>query len=181
MNGAHLHLVLTHIPIVGIGFGIVLLAVALLKKSRELQQVSFGMLVLLALLTLPVYFTGEPAEELVEELPGISEGTIERHAEAAEVALVAAIILGATAAGAFLFSWRAKPLPQVVSLSVLLLALGVGGALAWTANLGGQIRHTEIRTLTTVTPRQREKGDRWEHNRLKSERHLEEDERDDNS
>jgi hypothetical protein len=179
MNWAHLHLVLTHIPVVGIGFGIVLLAVAMVKRSQELQQVSFGILVLTALLTLPVYFTGEPAEELVEPLPGISEATIDRHEEAAETALVAVAILGTIAAAGLVLCRRVTSLPQIFSLTVLLLALGAGGTMAWTANLGGQIRHTEIHTAPKAAHGEPEKGDKSDWNTSETKQHTERDEADD--
>jgi hypothetical protein len=38
-----------------------------------------GGFVLTALLALPVYFTGEPAEKVVERLPGVTEPLIEEH------------------------------------------------------------------------------------------------------
>ena len=145
MNGAHLHLVLNHLPVVGIGFGLALLIFALVKKSPELQKVSLGVLVITALLTLPAYFTGEPAEELVEDVAGISEAIVERHEDAAKVALIASGILGAVALGGLILFRRAGRLPTGFIILVLALALGAEGTMAWTANLGGQIRHPEIR------------------------------------
>jgi len=63
MNWAHIHLSLNHLPVVGIIFGVLLLLLALLRKSEELKRVSLGVFVLTALIALPVYFTGEPAEK----------------------------------------------------------------------------------------------------------------------
>jgi asparagine N-glycosylation enzyme membrane subunit Stt3 len=60
MNWAHIHLSLNHLPVVGTFFGVLLLLLALLRKSEELKRVSLGVFVLTALLALPVYFTGEP-------------------------------------------------------------------------------------------------------------------------
>jgi hypothetical protein len=83
MNWAHIHLSLNHLPVVGIIFGVLLLLLALLRKSEELKRVSLGVFVLTALLALPVYFTGEPAEEVVEHVPGVAESLIGRHENAA--------------------------------------------------------------------------------------------------
>ena len=60
MNWAHIHLSLNHLPVVGTFFGVLLLLLALLRKSEELKRGSLGVFALTALLALPIYFTGEP-------------------------------------------------------------------------------------------------------------------------
>ena len=40
MNAAQFHLMFTHLPIVGLGFAILFNAVALYRKSEELQKLS---------------------------------------------------------------------------------------------------------------------------------------------
>jgi hypothetical protein len=48
-----------------------------------------------------------------------------------------------------LFRWRRRPVPAIVTHLALLASLFVGGAFAYTALLGGQIRHTEVRPGAT--------------------------------
>ena len=76
MNWAHVHLMLNHIPVVGIGFAILLLAVAVVRRSHELTNVALVFVILVSLWAIPAYLTGEPAEEVVEDLPGVSEELI---------------------------------------------------------------------------------------------------------
>lgn len=45
---------------------------------------------------------------------------------------------------AFLAWFRKRPLPRLITGMSLVCALMLSGLMAWTANLGGQIRHTEI-------------------------------------
>jgi uncharacterized membrane protein len=150
MNWAHVHLLLTHVPVIGVLFGLIALVVALVKDSKELKVASLSLFVIAALLTIPVYFTGEPAEEVVEHLPGVAESLIEQHEEAAQVSLVAMGILGVIAlTGLIIF--RRVHIPRWFTVSVLALALVVSGSLTWTANLGGQIRHTEIRSSSVAS------------------------------
>jgi len=144
MNWAHVHLMLTHVPVVGLGFSVVLLGLTRLKSSPELQRVSLGFFVLVGLVTLPVFFTGESAEELVDRLPGVSEALLEQHEAAGTLALIAVGELAALALGWLLLSRRVRPIPRWFGITLLLLAIGVGGVMAWTANLAGTIRHTEI-------------------------------------
>ncbi len=145
MNWAHIHLMINHFPVIGIVFGILLLSLAIIRKSEELKVVSFGFFVIIALAALVVYFTGEPAEEIVEKLPGVTESLIEEHEEMALIALIAIEIVGVIAAIGLFISLLSKPVLSWVVLVLLLLSLLSGGLIAQTANLGGQIRHTEIR------------------------------------
>ena len=133
---------LNHVAVLGTAFGLGLVGWALLKKSEELKKVSLGVFVIVALLAIPAYLTGEPAEELVEDLPGVSETFIEQHEEAAQVAFAGVLIVGAAALGGLIFFRRGK---NWLSVIVLVLSLIVFVLMARTANLGGLIRHMEIR------------------------------------
>jgi hypothetical protein len=99
MNPAHLNLILNHIPVLGTAFGMALIAWALFRKSEELKRVSLGVFVVIALLAVPAYLTGEPAEEVVEHLPGVDKPAIEEHEEAATFAFAGVLVPGAGALG----------------------------------------------------------------------------------
>ncbi len=144
MSITHLHLLLNHFPVIGALIGIALLAFALLRKSSELAKVSLGLFAALGVITLLVYFTGEPAEEAIEKLPGFSESITERHEESALLATVALATIGA-AAVAGLAVFRGKELPRAVTLIAFALSIVGGGMIGYTAMLGGQVRHTELR------------------------------------
>jgi len=145
MNWAHVHLMLNHLPVVGTVFGVLLLLLALLRKSEELKRVSLGIFVLTALLALPVYFTGEPAEKVVEHLPGVTEPLIEEHEDAALFALLMAAGTGVVALAGLILFRRAERLPGWIVGAALVLSLATSGLMGWTANRGGRIRYTEIR------------------------------------
>jgi hypothetical protein len=124
---------------------VLLLAVALPSRSPAVQRLALAAVVVVALLGLPTYFTGEGAEEAVEELPGISEAVIERHEDAAARALIALEVAGALALLGLVATARARRVPTWLVAGMLLVTLAGAGLLGWTANLGGQIRHPEIR------------------------------------
>lgn len=145
MNWPHVHLLLNHVPVMGIPFGFLLLAVALARKSLELTKASLGVFAVVALVTIPVYLAGEPTEEVVEHLPGISESFIEEHEESALLSLVAIEILGVLAvAGLVLF--RGSSIPTWFVTTSLVLSLLAAVSVGWTANLGREIHHPEIRS-----------------------------------
>ena len=146
MNGAHLHLLLNHLPLLGTVFGLLLLLFSLWRKSAELQRVSLGVFVLTALSSVPAYLTGEPAEGVVEHLPGVAKAFIEAHESAALVAFAVGIATGIVALASLFLAWRSQQFPTWLTLATLFLALATGGLMARAANLGGMIRHTEIRS-----------------------------------
>jgi hypothetical protein len=144
VTAAHIHLILCHAPILGILFGLGWLAFGLWRGSRDIQKAALVMFVVAAAVAVPLYLTGKPATGAVRGLLGFSDPILEQHQEAAGVTLAGCVALGIVAlAGLILFRGRAV----AGWFGVLLLSGGlvVGGMVAWAANLGGQIRHSEIR------------------------------------
>ena len=152
MDLAHLHLALNHVPVIGVIFGFVILLAGVLARSRAISGVGSAMLVVSALVAVPVYLTGESAEETVEKI-GVSGSVIERHQSAAGLSLTLVIAAGIAALGALLFS-RARPskVRGIFVVAALLISLVAGTSMLRTANLGGQVRHTEIRNGTQAAP-----------------------------
>ena len=146
MDLAHLHLLLNHVPVTAAVFGLVVLAAGILSRSIGVRNVGLGFLVLSAVSAIPVYLTGESAEEVVEGIQGVTEGFIDQHQSAAEVSLGLAIVSGIIALAA-LFPMRGAyaRLRGFLVLGALFASVLTCASMAWTANLGGQIRHTEIR------------------------------------
>lgn len=157
MNWAHVHLMLNHIPVLGTIFAAGLLAWALLRRNEPLQRVALGTFVIVALAAIPAFFTGEPSEDLVEHLAGTAEPAIEAHEEAALVALIAIEALGVMALAALLL-FRHRIFPRPLAAAALIFAVATAGWMAQTANLGGRIRHAELRAAGTQ-PLQQDGGD----------------------
>jgi ethanolamine transporter EutH len=158
MNAAHLHLMLNHVPVMGVVFVVALLIWAVYSKSLELVRFALATFVGIALAAGVVYMTGEPAEEVVEGLPGIAEASVEAHEAAALVSLVLSGALGILG----LFGlWRlraAARVPRWLAMGSLAGALMVAISMAWTANLGGRIRHPETAGSLVATPQEASGG-----------------------
>ena len=145
MSAAHIHLLLNHIPILGSIFGLLLLLYAMLRRSDEIKKVCFGVFVITALITIPVYLTGDGAARIVQTLPGVSGEIIREHDSAATFTMVAVELLGVASLLSLWFSRKGQTLAGWLLVSVLVLAVISSGLAIWTGGLGGQIRHTEIR------------------------------------
>jgi len=144
MNSTQIHLGLTHVPVILSIVGLVMLIIALLLKNNTLTKTAYIIIMIAGIATIPVYLTGEGAEETVEHLPGVSEAIIERHEELAKLAMFSIAAAGLLALTALLsFKWLSAA--RVLKVVVLLVAVVSGGLMFQTAHLGGQIRHSEIR------------------------------------
>ncbi len=143
MNPVHLHLILTHVPVLGTLFAVMLLGIGVARRSDELKKIALWSFAVFAALAIPLFLTGEPAEEAVEHLPGVSKSAIETHEDVAKVAFAVILSLGAIALAGLAF-FRRRPMPKWFALSALALAIATSGLLVWTANLGGKVRHNEI-------------------------------------
>lgn len=145
MNPAHLHIILNHIPVIGIPFGIAILSYGFLRRNAQIRTLGLLVFVVIALITIPTYLAGKAAEDMVEHLPGVEEDLIENHERAATIALVATSVLGGLALIRLLVPTRFSMVGGPLTILVFVLSLGVAVWLGRTANLGGQIRHSEIR------------------------------------
>ncbi len=154
MNAAHLHLLVNHLPIVGFALGLILLAATLLRRGDRGMFVAAALVVVISGAGgLAAQFTGEPAEEVVEHLPGVSEELIESHEKAGLIATILASITTLVAIVLSFVTLRKEGRIGVIPLSVLFVAtLATCGAMAWAGSTGGKIRHTEIRDSTSNAP-----------------------------
>lgn len=144
MNSSQIHLALTHLPVVLSLAGMIILIVSYFNKNQTVRKVGFYVLIFAGLSALPVFFSGEGAEELVEEIPGVSEPLIEQHEDVAMYSLYAVLAAGLLSLIS-LFRFSFQKLGSSVRVLALALSVIATGLMIQTAHLGGQIRHSEIR------------------------------------
>src|SRR5262249_1214494 len=119
--------------------------------NEAISRLAIAVLAASALATVPVFLSGEPAEKSIEHTAGVSERVIEAHEDAARVAIVALEILGAVGLGGG-FRHRRSTLSRRFTARLLAGLLGLSGWMAWTAHLGGQIRHPELSRQSASAP-----------------------------
>ena len=144
MNAAELHLALNHVPILGTLFGFLLLLYGRGRNSEPVVRAALWTLGLAGAAAVGVYFTGEPAERLVEDLARTSGTALEAHEEMALWAAVGGGVLGSVALFGVL-TYRSVSVSHRFANGVAVLSLGVVGVLLYTAYLGGRVRHPELR------------------------------------
>lgn len=139
MNYAYLHIVLTHIPVVAFPVLTSLLIVSMVYKNKSMKKIVLIFMMLMGSIAVPVYLTGEPAFNAIDNYPGVRENVVEPHQEMGEKALVVLVIEILVILSILIF--------EIKSLEFVNVALAVFASMAliYTAYLGGKIRHTEAR------------------------------------
>jgi hypothetical protein len=143
LSDAHWHLILSHLPVLGVPFGAALLAIGVWRRNLTLQRAGLVTLVLAGVASGLAYLTGESAEHAIENMAGRPESLIEPHEEAALAGLIATGLLACLAAAALWLMRRGRFGPSWGWVTMT-LAIGVSLTLAWVAMLGGRISHPEI-------------------------------------
>ncbi len=145
MDSAHIHLILNHFPIIGTIIGAGVLFYGLISKNNTINKVALIIFIAMAIISIPVFLTGEGAEETVEHIIGVSENLIENHEEFAEIAIWFMMFLGILALINLIAIFRKHPYTRIITLITFVLSLVTFGIFAQVGNLGGQIRHSELR------------------------------------
>ena len=151
MDLAHIHLLLNHFPTIGFLIGGGLFVVSLFLKGDDLKLSSLVVLLGIALLSIPTYMSGNGAQDAIKSLPGVSKTLIEAHEGAALVAMVFMLLTGGFA---WLALWQFRRLRRVPTWNlglILVLTVVTFGLMARASNMGGEIRHEEIRA-SQATP-----------------------------
>lgn len=144
MDGHHLHLALNHVPVFALFFGSVILSYGIWRAQDAVVRVALGLFVAGGVGAGAAFLTGEQAEEVVEGVAGIPESVIEAHEEMGLIALVVSAVVGGLALGVLIWL-RNREIPTAIQAGLIILAIAATGILGYTANLGGQIRHVELR------------------------------------
>lgn len=157
MDLTHLHLLLNHFPILGTLFGFCLLAYGLIRSNKTLENAGLVTFIIITLITIPAFMTGEEAEETVESLQGVSEYYIEQHEEIAEIALWLMVSTGSLALLTFIVSKIKDNRALILKTITVFLAAGTFGLMTAVGNYGGKIRHNELREKAIYQTNQNDK------------------------
>lgn len=144
MSSAHLHLMLNHFPVVGTILILLVIGYGIFRKNKEVIKVGLILTVVIAVISIFAYTTGDGAQQMVEGMDDVTEKYIDEHEDFALYALITMEVMGAAALlGLFAFKNRENFPGWFIALFVLLLLIN-SGMMGWTANLGGKIHHPEI-------------------------------------
>lgn len=145
MDSAHIHLIANHIPVILTGSAFLLLVISLINNKVEYRNIAFAGFLIASIFTIISFESGENAEDIVENIAGITHESIENHEHAADTARWFMLVLGvAGLAGLTYFRDEKKKGFRIFLYVSILVSIVAIGYLVYTGYLGGFIRHTEL-------------------------------------
>jgi hypothetical protein len=142
MSPAYPHLLVNHLPVGAALAATVLLAVAIWRRTLEGAVYGYVALVVVALLAIVTFVTGNFAPAALEGVPGIVRDRITFHQIAGLATMIVAVLVGLSASIPLVLTSIATR--RGVLLAYLVAAIALDALFAFTANAGGAIRHTEL-------------------------------------
>jgi formate hydrogenlyase subunit 3/multisubunit Na+/H+ antiporter MnhD subunit len=143
MNGAQLHLAINHLPVIVPLVGIAVLFGGYVRRSKDAAAIALCIFFASAILAVPVYLTGEPAEIVIKNYPDVQRKQIEAHRECAMQALIAIEALGIASAGVLVLR-RNRGVYRAAWGTIVMLSFVACAMMLRAAHEGGLIRHEEI-------------------------------------
>ena len=148
-NGAYLHLLINHIPVILAPLGALALILAWLTQRRAVWLYGLATVTLAGISAYPTMATGHSAEHLVvHTVVGVDRSTVHEHEESGELAMWILLASGIVSAYGW---WRlAKSgtydgaLPLWMRALTLLFALAGAGVATYASYTAGYIIHHEI-------------------------------------
>ncbi|MEI6311301.1 MAG: hypothetical protein WCP57_03475 [Bacteroidota bacterium] len=151
MNTAHYHLLVNHFPIILPIIGLLILVGGLIFKSELIKRTAYTIFIVAAFFSMASMYTGDGAEEVVENIPGVVESSIHTHEEAAELFAILTYVLGSISIVAFWASLKEKNFAYILNYLVIIFTVVVLFFAYRTGNTGGLVRHTELNGNATTT------------------------------
>jgi uncharacterized membrane protein len=153
MDTTHLHLLLNHVPTIGFIVALAFYIVSFFGNSDHVKQASLALMVGIAFITIPTYVTGNGAWNAIQNMDDMHVSAAETHEGAAFLAMIFIQITGALA---FLGLWSLRRTGSLSHASSAVIFIFASISFMLVANLGGEIRHTEIRpdieSVTAIGP-----------------------------
>jgi len=144
LNSAHLHLILNHFPVIGTAFVVFVFGYGVFTNNDNVKKLGMFMLILVGLITIPVFFSGDKAAGMVKGLEGVLEEHIEPHEEFAKISFIAMEITSFISLLGYVLFRSGKNIPVWFGFILIVLMLAVAGMMVYTSHLGGKISHHEL-------------------------------------
>jgi hypothetical protein len=150
-NGAAIHLLINHVPVIAYPFVAAALLWGLVRREESVVIFACYAAVVAGVSAITTYLTGDGAEEVLRKFPDFNIEMVHTHEDTAFIALlfsIAASLLAVALLPYFRYSFikfNNLKIRKLVLKTLLSLCLIISAIFAVAAHQGGLIRHTEIR------------------------------------
>lgn len=149
----YLHALLNHLPIVGLAVALLGLGVALLSKHRTAIAGSLLLVGLFAASAWPVIESGESAYNGIRAIADPDGAALlKRHMLLADRWAWLYYVTAAAALASAVITWKSPKWQNWAAVTVAIFAASSLATGAAVAKLGGQVRHPEFRSGSTLAP-----------------------------
>ena len=148
MSAQQLHLIVAHLPVIGLPVVLFVYAFALRWRDERLRKLCWLLIIGFAASSAVSYFSGPAAFELLDAAGKVDEATraiSEEHALLGRGSFAAMVLLGLGCVVAFLGFVQGTPPGRALRLGIAITGWVIVLLLAWTAHEGGELRHVELR------------------------------------
>lgn len=145
MDWTHLHLALNHVPVLGTPFLLGFFLWSWWRGQSVTLRFCLWLFVVLTVASIAIKFTGDFSAEALEKTPGFDQTLIEQHEQSADQATTGVFLMGIAAALSLFLSRGGRVTPRWSLGLLAFFALATFSLMVRCANLGGHIRHPEIR------------------------------------
>ena len=155
---SHWHILVSVFPSVGLVFVLGFNVAAIVADNEVMKRTCLSLFVVLGLLAIPTYVSGDHSMELLSQNPKISQSLMGSHFGWSVVALGFLVLMGAAALIALWRSWRGRLTDNAVHL-VLGLGIVTLALMVVAGELGWEISHHELR----FNPKTQQTSQTWSH------------------
>jgi hypothetical protein len=145
MDWTHIHLAISHLPVIGIPFCLLMIFLGWVRARRDVVALGLWLLLFTCAAGVGVKVTGDEAADAVKGIQRFETRFIESHEESADQATTGIFVLLLAAALALFLGRGGQRYHRAMIFTLLVIGALTCFLLARTANLGGHIAHPEIR------------------------------------
>jgi hypothetical protein len=149
----YVHVLLNPLPVYGLSMGVLVLAAALLARSKAARNIGLLLAVICAASAWPVLYYGQHGyNHLYRQLDTESQQWLDVHMERAERFIYAFYLTALLGVAAILVQKkfpRASKALTGLTLAAAIASLGIG---AWISRAGGEVSHSEFRNEDEPPP-----------------------------
>ncbi len=144
-NELQLHLWVNHVPIIGTIIGVLVVLLGAILKQDAVRKTGLVIYIVTGLAVFPANFTGEGAEDIVEDnVSWVSHDQIHEHEELAETAMTITVI-GLALALLSLFQWpRTVGIQRLISAAFLIVGIAGTIVIGLAGHEGGKIMRPHL-------------------------------------